>query len=107
MFPAGAQVGPDLGGSKEVNILTFSSVPRAFVLSLAACSPNPFSLIPTRLPTTTKRPEPERLAASSRARELVETHPDTRDDLQKHGRVELFYDTEVYWCRKLAATSPR
>ncbi|CAM9359053.1 unnamed protein product [Hapterophycus canaliculatus] len=47
------------------------------------------------------RPEPERADASRRARELVETHPDTREELRKSGRVELFYDTEVYWCHKL------
>ncbi|CAM9600336.1 unnamed protein product [Scytosiphon promiscuus] len=47
------------------------------------------------------RPEPERADASRRARDLVETHPDTRQELQQSGRVELFYDTEVYCCRKL------
>lgn len=36
-----------------------------------------------------------------RARELAETHPDTREDVRRHGKVELFYDTEVYWCRKV------
>ncbi|CAM9688354.1 unnamed protein product [Ectocarpus fasciculatus] len=46
------------------------------------------------------RPEPERADASLRAQRLVETHPDTRDGLRLSGRVELFYDTEVYWCNK-------
>jgi len=49
-----------------------------------------------------KRPEAERADASRRARELVESHPDTRQELRESGRVELFYDTEVYWCRKLS-----
>ena len=48
-----------------------------------------------------KRPEEERERASNRARRLAETHWDTRDDLRKSGKVELAYDTEVYWCRKL------
>eukprot|EP00903_Cladosiphon_okamuranus_P008907 g8526.t1 len=47
------------------------------------------------------RPEPERAEALRRARQLVETHPGTQQELRKSGRVELFYDTEVYWCRKL------
>lgn len=48
-----------------------------------------------------ERPESEREDASRRARELVETHPDTRQELHENGRVELFYDTEVYMCHKL------
>lgn len=47
------------------------------------------------------RPESEQLRASRHVRELIETHQDTRDKLHTSGKVELFYDTEVYWCRKL------
>lgn len=53
------------------------------------------------------RPESERADASRRARRLAETHWDARDELQKNGRVELAYDTEVYWCRKLDAPPPQ
>lgn len=53
------------------------------------------------------RPESERADASRRARRLAETHWDARDELQKSGRVELAYDTEVYWCRKLDAPPPQ
>ncbi|CAN0022816.1 unnamed protein product [Ascophyllum nodosum] len=47
------------------------------------------------------RPESEQADASRRIQELIESHPDTRDKLQNTGKVELFYDTEVYWCRRL------
>ncbi|CAM9422985.1 unnamed protein product [Ectocarpus sp. 13 AM-2016] len=46
------------------------------------------------------RPERERADAFLRAQRVVETHPDTREGLRLSGRVELFYDTEVYWCNK-------
>lgn len=46
------------------------------------------------------RPESERADASRRALDLVKKHRDTRDRLRQTGKVELFYDTEVYWCRK-------
>lgn len=54
-----------------------------------------------------ERPEHERAEASRRARELVETHPDTRDAVRESGKVELIYDTEVYWTRKLVSPCSR
>lgn len=57
--------------------------------------------LPRRSHVALLRPESEQLGASRHVRELIETHQDTRDKLHTNGKVELFYDTEVYWCRKL------
>lgn len=47
-----------------------------------------------------ERPESVQVDIIRRVQELAETHPSTQDDLARDSKVELAYNTEVYWCHK-------
>ncbi|CAM9597225.1 unnamed protein product [Choristocarpus tenellus] len=48
-----------------------------------------------------QQPESEQLEAIRKAKELVETHEGTQEDVIQGRGIDLPYDTEVYWCRKM------